>query len=112
MFCNKALVLFCISLVALNVRVTATRKIHPYISREVLKSRLVLSVYGYFMMFVQTARCKSSAVGKKFWLCAVDIAFMNFPPTGQYFNKIVACSYMKNSFSIDLHRNFHGILTM
>ena len=64
------------------------------------------------MMFVQTARCKGSAVGKKFWLCAVDIAFMNFPPTGQYFNEIVACSYMKNSFSIDLHRNFHGILTM
>ena len=45
MFCNKVLVLFCISLVALNVRVTATRKIHPYILREVLKSRLVLIVY-------------------------------------------------------------------
>ena len=54
------------------------------------------------MMFVQTARCKSSAVGKKFWLCAVEIAFMNFPPTGQYFNEIVACSYM-NSFSITNH---------
>ena len=89
MFCNKVLVLFCISLVGLNVHVTATRKIHPYISREVLKSSLVLSV-SVFSVFLQTSRCKSSAVGKKFWLCAVDIAFMNFPPTGQYFNEIVA----------------------